>query len=150
MATRTLTTAALVALLALVPAGFAVADNARQFGDITVHYNAFTSDTLTPEVARRYGLARSKSRGVLNITVLQNTPEGPPKAVKAEVQASASNLSGQLKTFSMEEIREREAIYYIAQFRIADAEVLNFTIDVKPTGSDEWRRLAFQQQFFTR
>lgn len=139
------------AALLLSLAQFAGAENSQQFGEFTVHYNAFSSDTLPPAIARQYGFVRSKNRGLLNITVLRGaSSETSGEAVTALVRASASNLSGQLKELTMREVREREAIYYIGQFRVSDEETLNFTVEVRPEGASVWHRVAFDQQFFTR
>ena len=43
----------------------------KEFGDITVRYNTFTSSFLQPDVAAAAGLVRSKNQGVLNIAVLK-------------------------------------------------------------------------------
>ena len=32
----------------------AMAESSKEFGDYVVHYNAFRSDTLTPEIAKTY------------------------------------------------------------------------------------------------
>ena len=31
------------------------AENSKEFGDYVVHYNAFRSDTISPEIAKQYG-----------------------------------------------------------------------------------------------
>ena len=46
----------LLALLGFGPN--AIAENSRVFGDYVVHYNAFRSDALSPEVAKAYDLTR--------------------------------------------------------------------------------------------
>ena len=59
-------------ILALLGFGAnATAENSRVFGDYVVHYNAFRSDTLSPEIAKAYELTRRNNRIIVNITVLQ-------------------------------------------------------------------------------
>jgi len=41
------------------------AENSKQFGNYVIHYNAFRSDTLTPEIAKAYSLTRRNNRMVL-------------------------------------------------------------------------------------
>ena len=48
-----------VACVAAMPAR---AEQSATFGDYTVHYVAFTTDILTPEVAKSYKIQRSKNR----------------------------------------------------------------------------------------
>ena len=40
----------------------AVAGEPQVFGDYTVHYNAFNTDTLQPAMAEAYNIVRSKNR----------------------------------------------------------------------------------------
>jgi hypothetical protein len=40
---------------------YAESENSREFGDYVVHYNAFRSDTISPEVAKQYGLPRANN-----------------------------------------------------------------------------------------
>ncbi|MEO1963209.1 MAG: DUF4426 domain-containing protein, partial [Cycloclasticus sp.] len=49
-------------LLFLIP-NYSSADNAYDFGEYIVYYNAFTADTLPPEMASAYGILRSKYKG---------------------------------------------------------------------------------------
>lgn len=142
--------AASIGAMVLVWSQVAKAENSIQFGDVTVHYNAFTSDTLSPEVATRYGFVRSKNRAMLNVTVLRDRPEGMPVPVTAEINATATNLNRQLRTVALREIRDREAIYYIGDVRVADGETLNFSVQVKPEGDSQWHRFSFDQKFYTR
>ncbi len=59
------------------------------FGNVTVHYSAFTSSMLTPEVAAATGLVRSKNQGVLNIAVLK-----ADKPAMAVVSGTVKDLTG--------------------------------------------------------
>ena len=128
-------------------AGPVQAESFKDFGEYRVHYNAFTSDMLTPEVARNYGIQRSGYRAVLNITVQEKTPEGYVPVV-ADVDASATNLNAQLRKLDVREIREDQAIYYIADFEVASEEVLDFDVRVRPKGEERTFGLRFRQQFF--
>ena len=56
--------------LALLSFGTSVtAESSKEFGDYVIHYNAFRSDTLTPEVAKTYNLQRRNNRLIVNIAV---------------------------------------------------------------------------------
>ena len=65
------------------------------------------------------------------------------------MDVQASNLLGQLKDVRVRELREGEAIYYIGDLRIANEEIINFDISVRPVDSDTPQQLRFQQQFYT-
>mgnify|MGYP002700185180 CR=1 FL=1 len=136
-------------LLLLVPM-YAAADNAYDFGDYTVYYNAFTADSLPPEMASAYGIERSKYKGVLNISVQQKGQAGVflPKAVDAAVSVDAVNLVGQLKKLKMRRISEGESIYYISEFRISNEELLEFNVVISPVTSSKPLTFEFKQKFY--
>ena len=43
----------------------------RDFGDYVVHFNAISTNQLTPEIARQYGIVRSNNRAMLNVSILR-------------------------------------------------------------------------------
>lgn len=139
-----------LALAAVFLSHVAQAENSKDVGDYTIHYNAFNSDILSPQIARQYHIQRSKNRGILNVTVLKKVMGTSSQPVSARVRTTATNLTGQLKMLPMRQIRERNAIYYIAQFRVADEETLNFRIEVQPLGQPQSYVVEFQNKFYTR
>ncbi len=63
-------------MIALLLAFIALPSSAAQFQNIKnveVHYSAFNSTFLTPEVARSYKLTRNGYSAILNISVLDNS-----------------------------------------------------------------------------
>ncbi len=126
----------------------AFAENSKTFGNYIVHYNAFRSDILTPEIAKAYSLTRRNNRMVVNITV-QKKDGDASKPVKANIEGFASNLSGQTKTLEFKEIHDGEAIYYLAQAQVANRETLKFDVTATPDGESLTAKVNFTQQFFT-
>jgi Domain of unknown function (DUF4426) len=118
-------------------------------GDITVHYSAIPTTTLTPEVARQYGITRSSTRALVNVAVRKGKP-GADKAVPSTVTAWVTNLNGQRQELVLREVKEGEAVYYLGETRISDNETLNFEIEVRPAGAKEPIRATFRQEFFVR
>ncbi len=120
------------------------------FGDYVVHYNAINTSLLQPEVAKQYGINRSKNRALLNISVRKKGAGNMTQdsAVTALVKVTATNLNAQLQTLDMREIREGDAIYYIAQLSIDNAETLNFNVKVDPEYKGQQHEVKFRQQFF--
>ena len=125
------------------------ADQSKDFGDYTIHYSAFTTDVLSPDVARGYNITRSKNRALLNISVLKKVMDSSIKPVKAEVVASATNLSAQLKSIGVRELNDQGAIYYIAEIPVSHRETLKFSLAITPEGEQNTYRFSFDQQFFT-
>ena len=156
-ATRTL--AALVACAALasgcdfgpqhqVPTAQPAEDSFRDFGSYEVHYNAVRTDSLTPEIARNYGIERSTNRVMLNVTVLRKDAAAR-KPVPAEVKVDARNLNEQLKDLELRRISEGEAIYYIGEVSISGTEILVFDITVTPEGTQTPLSVKFTREFVT-
>lgn len=140
-----------IALLALlIPPSLALAENSSKIPGHTVHHNALLTSDLSPEMASAYGFRRSTNRGMLNISVIKDEAGTIGTPVTASVSVTAMNLRGQTRTIPLREIKETDAVYYIGDFLVENQEIINFTIEVTPTGSDKTSTLSLKQQFFTR
>lgn len=138
----------LLTLIALLGTSVsAYAEQVKQFGDYRIHYNAFVSNMLSPEIARNYGLTRSRYQAVVNITVQKQGKDGY-QPVRAKVSGTATNLYGKQRSLEMKEVTEREAVYYLAELPFSNEETLTFDIQVVPEGEKEVRNISFKQQFF--
>ncbi len=125
----------------------AVAQQAVEFDRYEVHYSSLNTNMLSPDVASVYGIQRSGTQAMLNVTVLDRETGAP---VVARVSATATNLTGQRREISLRQINDQGAIYYIGQFRIHNEETLNFVLDVIPEGHQGAPlNFSFRQQFFT-
>jgi Domain of unknown function (DUF4426) len=123
-------------------------DSYKDFGDYTLHFNALTTDQLPAEAATNYGIVRSKNRVLLNIVILRDEEIGTGKPVTGKVTASARNLTGQLRELNVSEVTEGEAIYYLAQTQIVNAETLIFTVEATPASTTTPLKVMFRKQFF--
>ncbi|MDJ0654553.1 MAG: DUF4426 domain-containing protein [Xanthomonadales bacterium] len=127
----------------------ALAEQSVENDTHVVHFNALSTDKLTPEVARAYGIMRSQNRAMLNITVMKKGGEGAlDQPTTGDVSASATNLTGQRRDLEMRLIEDQDAIYYIGMVRVADQETLDFSIQVLVDGAEEPLTATFRQQFF--
>jgi len=137
-------------LLLAITSFAANAQQAQQFGDYTVHYNALNSSLISPEVAKAYGIRRSDSRALINVSVLKNSENQLPTAVKATVTASGRNLTGQTREVEMREIKEGgDAIYYLGELSVSNMETFDFSVLVTPEGQSKSFTVKFSQQFYT-
>jgi hypothetical protein len=120
-----------------------------EWDNYEIHFNAFTTDQLAAEVARNYDITRSKSRAMLNVTVLQTQENGPYKPVKAKVAAQVTNLENQIKSITLREIVEGdgEAIYYVGDTAVSNGETLLFDIQATPEGGSPSPRVKFRRHF---
>ncbi len=125
------------------------AENSKEFGDYVIHYNAFRSDTISPKIAKQYGLTRANNRVLINIAVLKKVMNTTGKPTSSKVTGHASNLTGQLKKLEFKEITEGNAIYYLANTKISDGEFLKFDIKIIPEGETRAAKLRFDKRFFT-
>ena len=81
----------------------AFAERKQTFGDIDVHYSVFNSSFLQPDTAAASGLIRSKTQGVLTVSVLKDSTP-----LTAEVDGSVKNLLGQLTLIGMAPVGEAQ------------------------------------------
>ncbi|USD65611.1 DUF4426 domain-containing protein [Vibrio sp. SCSIO 43136] len=114
--------------------------------NIEVHYSAFNSAFLTPDIARQYKIQRNGYNALLNISVLDNSQAGKP-AIEANISGKSKNLLGQMRTLEFRKITEGKAIYYIAQLPISDEETLTFDLDID-AGLTGKGKVRFNQKFY--
>lgn len=136
-------------LAALAISVQANAATSKDFGDYTIHYTAFRSDTLTPAIAKTYNLTRRNNRVIVNIAVIKKVPGTTGTSTAAKVEGHASNLTGQLKDLDFREVNDGDAIYYLAETQISNGETLKFDIRVTPAGGTGSTDIQFNKQFFT-
>jgi len=133
----------LIGMLTLMLALPALAERKHSVGEHDVHYIAFNSSFLQPDIAAAAGLVRSKTQGVVNVSVLK-----AGKPVAAQVSGSVKNLLGQDYPLTFKQLKEGdEAIYYLAQFPFESREVLRFNLNVRPRGAAPID-FDFTQEFF--
>ena len=125
------------------------AESSKEFGDYVIHYNAFRSDTLSAEVAKKYNLTRANNRVLINIAVLKKVMDTTGKPTSSAVTGHASNLTGQLKQLEFKEVTEGNAIYYLADTKISDGEFLKFELKILPEGETIATKIRFDKRFFT-
>ena len=123
------------------------AEISQKFGTLEIHYNALSTEDLLPEVARSYKIERSKTRGILTMSVLKRNQLGALNPVAAKIDAYFVNPQQQLARVNMREIREGSAIYYLGEFRVTPPETLNFTTSVEVAGEPK-REMKFEQKFY--
>lgn len=128
-------------------AAVAHAEISQKFGPLEVHYNALTTDELSPDVARAYKIERSKTRGLVTMSVLKQNPVGAPTPVPARLTVYVTNLNQQLANVEMREVKEGTAIYYLGEFRVAPPDTLKFTATVEVAGEPK-REMVFNQKFY--
>lgn len=139
------------ALLLALGLGFAAlpaqAEIAQKFGSIEIHYNAISTDDLLPDIARAYNIARSKTRGLVTLSVLKKNELGGLSPVPAKITMYVTNQNRQLANIDIREVNETSAIYYLGEFRMARPDTLRFTATVETAGEPR-REITFDQRFY--
>lgn len=131
---------------ATVPEAEPAEETSVDIGRHVVHFNAQSTDQLSPDVAQQYDFVRSKNRAMLTVSVVE---EESNKTSRAEVTVKTRNLAGQLKNVAMRTIEEDDSIYYIGETAVANREILIFDITVTPEGVDQPVDIRFKREFFT-
>ncbi|NQZ09336.1 MAG: DUF4426 domain-containing protein [Algicola sp.] len=130
--------------IALLASTNANAEQMKKLGNWNVHYIAFGATFLTPEIAKAYGIVRSRYKGVVNISVLND--DMTSTAQKVTVSGVARNLIGNQVDLEFKEIVEGKSVYYIAQIDYSNAETFRFEITVKQGSKSE--SFKFSQIFY--
>ena len=135
---------ALILTLAFV--GNVSAEQKQKVGNFDIHYVAFGSTFLTPSIAKSYGIKRSSYTGIINVSVLDTSQDGnPPVAV--EISGIANNLLDARINLEFREIREGDAIYYVAEVPYRDDQEINFKLAIKYQNKLN-TQLKFKQKFY--
>jgi len=131
-----------------LPPAEAEAVASRDFGDYVLHFNAISTDQLMPEIAKTYDIVRSRNRALLNVSIVKKVPGALGQPVAGSVTALVANDTGQIKDASIREIREGDAVYYIADFPVSDAETVVFTVDATPVNETNRLSVRFTRTFY--
>lgn len=125
------TSLALASLLLTLTSAFAEMKNV---GPYQVHFSAFESTFLTPQVAKQYQLTRSRYQAVLNVSVLDTRKGNIPTQLK--IKGEAKNLLGHNLPLNFKEIKEEKAVYYIEQLKYSNEETFRFFLELEtPEGT---------------
>ena len=100
-------------------------------GDYRIHYTAFPSLLLPPEVAAAHGMTRAENLIVLNVSL-----EKSGQHEEGDLSGFVTNLLDQRSRLEFDEIREADAIYYLASHTATEQDILRFDITIVPPGHE--------------
>lgn len=141
---KTLTNMLLAAALVTPVAASAEIEH---FGNLDINHNVILTDTLTPEVAKAYGITRSNHRAMLTISASRPDKSGVSQPVEVDARAYVVNLTEQMRGIKMRKVSEGGAVYLIGDFGIAPPEYLKFTVEVTEKGIPNPYKLQFRKEF---
>ncbi|MBN1237569.1 MAG: DUF4426 domain-containing protein [Gammaproteobacteria bacterium] len=112
------------------------------FGEYTLLYGAVPSATLPEEVRRRHDIPLGTDTVLLNVTVQRGGEN-----VRAQIDATATNLAGQSRDVEMNETVANGLVSYVGIVDVAEQEVLDFELEVLPEGAAEPFGVEFREEF---
>jgi len=128
----------------------AIAEQVIETDLYKVYYNAFNSTVIDANAAKKNNLIRSKYTAMLNIAVHKKNSDGTTSAVKSFNSGSVENLLRQQQQLKFATIDEGKAVYYIASFRFADEELMNFKVKIQPDPNLAPIVLELSQKFYAQ
>ncbi len=138
-----LTTLTFVLAVMLLPATASAQAREQQFGAYTVRSSTVGSENLSAETAREHGIERSPTRAVLNVTV---TKSG--QTIPAQVKVTARNLTGHNREIGMQQTSANNYVSYTGSYEFVHGEVIDFTIEATPRGSDRRLTLGYRERMW--
>lgn len=125
-------------------------DQISSFDDYIVRHSVIPSTFIKPDVAEQYDLVRSRSMALLNVSVQKRDgePDDPIRAVAAHLEGHITNNVQQQQRLSFRQVREGDAIYYLAQFQYRDGELVVFNLNVSPHGEGQNLPVRFSRELF--
>lgn len=120
----------------------AMAQQAEQFDDYEIHYNAIHTGLLNDEIAQRYGIVRSRTQGLLMITILR---DGQP--LHGRVRTFATDEDEEVMEVRMREVKNDDWVSYIGTLAIEAGQPVNFTVEVRPDTGDGPFHMGWRQTF---
>lgn len=133
--------------LALLPT-LSMAQSPEHFGPYELHYSVVNTTFLDPKVAESYGITRGKNRAILNLALRETQEQGGSVARTMLLEGKVRDLIQSQQALDFKEIREQDAIYYIAEFRFINEEWRFFDIDFRPEGADRTYSFSFKRQLY--
>lgn len=124
----------------------AIAQQSETFGPYELHYSVVNTTFLDPKVAAAYDITRGEKRAILNLAVREHLASGS-EARSMLLQGRTWDLI-QNQSLEFQEVREGEAIYYIAEFPFINEEWRFFEMDFRPAGADQTYTFKFKHQLY--
>ncbi len=137
----------LPALLLLLLIPVTTLAGSEQQGRFKLLYSVVNSTFVEPDTAAIYQMVRAKDRAFLNLAVRETLDDGSDRAVTARFQGRSWDLF-QNQFLEFREVREGDAIYYIAEFTFRDGETRFFDLDWAAKGMKYSSNLRFHQKVY--
>lgn len=138
---------ALIMLLMLLGSFAAAAEQFVDAGPYRVHYAAINTTALTPDIARQFGVSRTRNE-ILLVLNAQQQVDGRYLPVPATATGTATTLLGHVQKLALRPVREADVHYVVASFQTLDGEFMRIDAQVLPEGANAPLTVKFRQQFY--
>ena len=138
----------MIASCLLLLSSLSFAEQKQVFGDYEVHYIGLTSSELDKDVAKLYGITRSRNIGFLNISVLKKGESPIPVAWNEQIEGTMSNLIGKTQELSFTRVQETSAWYYYSTFDFYAEDMYRCHLIVTPEGTTHAYDCNFYPRFY--
>jgi hypothetical protein len=114
--------------------GIAHAAEVARLGNLEVHGAAVPTTALTPEAARAYNVTQAEGRGLLTVTLIRKGAAGQAESVAGQVYAGAFTRNNHLFTVPIREVRQKDGVYYLGEFRYSAPDHIRFLVNANVLG----------------
>ncbi len=137
---------ALLSIVSLALPAAAVANDKiyKQVGDNKIFFSAFNSTFIDPDVAVANKIVRGKDKGLVNIAVVMGSGTGKAAVITGNVY----NIFQMSQTLEFVEVREQDAVYYLAPFEFENEDFLTFKISVRADPQKTAYGFKFQKKMY--
>jgi len=132
----------------LVLSAPALGQQSEKFGDLELHYSVVNTTFLSAEIAELYGITRGKQRAILNLALRKPRAGTIGTGQAMQLRGEVRDLMQTQQALEFKEIREGDAIYYIADFRFINEEWRFFDLNFRPEGTDKTYSFDFKWQLY--
>lgn len=136
-------------LLVMVSAALhnpAFGQQSERFDQYELFYSVVNTRFLQPDVAATYKIKRGKKTAIINLAVREHVDSGSEPRPMLLRGRTWDLIQGQPLEF--QEVREGEAVYYIAEFGFINEEWRFFEVDFRPEGATQTYRFKFKHQLY--
>ena len=136
----------LLSIVSLALPATAVANDKifKKVGDNKIFFSAFNSTFIDPDVAVANQIIRGKDKGLVNIAVVMGSGTGKSAVITGKVY----NIFQMSQTLEFVEVREQDAVYYLAPFEFENEDLLTFKISVRSDQQKPAYDLKFQKKMY--
>jgi len=117
----------------------------KAFGDYRVVYSAFNSSFVRPEIAAEHNISRGRTRGIVNVALVEDDSTAGRPAI---IDGTVTDLMSRQRNLDFFEVREGDAVYYLAPFDFTHEDPLTFRINVRVDSDSAAMPVTFRRTFY--